>query len=109
MMTCIYKLVTIVLIGSLLGCSGLPAEKGIPMDSVFNSTGSGLTAGTELDILRKGIRSDFTKLGNAPVLPLVRPMSLMPIWMPQRKLSSTTLGGGQWLYESVDDGGLIDP
>ena len=108
-MTYIYKLLAIFTISTLYGCSGLPAEKGVPMDSVFNSNASGAYAGRELDVLRKGIQSDFTKLGNAPVVPLVRPMSLMPIWMPQRKLSATTLGGGQWIYESVDDGGLIDP
>ena len=94
---------------ALTGCGSLPAEKGMPMSDVFNSGNTSYNQQGALDTLREGIRSDFTRLGDSPVRPMVRPMALMPIWIPQKKFSSTTINGGRWIYESVDDGGIVDP
>lgn len=107
-MTFSYKAVIILFSILLAACSSLPPEKGVPMDSVFNSGSSGLDSRSAFDTLKQGMENDYSNLGGAPVLPMVRPMALMPIWIPEKKASKTNLVGGHWIYESVDDGGIVE-
>ena len=108
MMTYSFKFTFLSFVLLLTGCGSLPPEKGIPMDDVFNSATSGLDSRSAFDMLRKGIENDYDNLGDAPVLPMVRPMSLMPIFIPEQKASKTNLIGGHWIYEAVDEGGIIE-
>jgi hypothetical protein len=108
MMIYSYKSVALAIFVLLTGCGSLPPEEGVPMDSVFNSGFSGLDSKSAFDLLKQGMENDYSNLAGAPVLPMVRPMALMPIFIPEKKASKTNLIGGHWIYESVDDGGIVE-
>jgi hypothetical protein len=102
------KTVTIMIATFITGCSSLPPEPSIPMDQINNSGTTNYSHNNTLNLLKKHIKVDYSRIGDSPVRPLVQPMILMPIWIPEDRKSSSSLKGGHWIYESVDDGGVID-
>ena len=102
------KVATCISILFTFGCSSLPPEKGPSMDEVFNSGSSGGTPQGALNALKNNIRQDYSRIGSAPVMPLVRPAIIMPIWIPERVTSKGTLKGGHWIYETMEEGGFIE-
>ena len=102
------KLTLIISILLTVGCSSLPAEKGPSMDEVFNTGSTGGTPAGALKTLKNSIKQEYSRVGDAPVMPLVRPAIIMPIWIPERVTSRGTLKGGHWIYETMEDGGFIE-